>query len=67
LVEKTAEALPGGGRWRVYYLGFSRSGWSQSAPAIAEGLAGSFEGWEVVGAELVDLDQVAQDLTNWTA
>ena len=66
LVEKTAEALPGGSRWRVYFLGFSRNGWSQSALALAEGLAESDEEWEVVGAELVNLDQVAQDLTSWT-
>lgn len=66
LVEKTAQALPGGGRWRVYYLGFSRNGWSRTASALADGLAESFENWQVVGAELVDLDQVDQDLTSWT-
>jgi hypothetical protein len=67
LVEKTAQALPGPGPWRVYYLGFSRRGWSQAAPALAEELAGNFEDWEVVGAELVDLEQVDRDLTSWTA
>ena len=66
LVKKTAQALPGPGRWRVYYLGFSRSGWSQTAPALAEALTGNFADWEVVGAELVDLEQVDRDLTSWS-
>jgi len=66
LVERTEQALPGPGRWRVYYLGFSRSGWSRAAPALAKELAGSFENWDVAGAELLDLSQIARDLTQWT-
>lgn len=67
LVDKTAQALPGPGRWRIFYLGFSRSGWSRAAPDLVAELPQRTGGWDIAGAELLDLDQVARDLTEWTA
>ena len=67
--EKTSEIVPGQGNWRVYYLGFSRSGWTRAAleyqKAIQRGQL-SGKNWQVVGMRLVDLQQVDQDLEQWS-
>jgi hypothetical protein len=35
LVQKTDEFVPTEGRWRIYYLGFARGGWTQEAKTFA--------------------------------
>ena len=66
LVEKTGEIIPTDSNWKIYYLGFARSGWTDAARAYAQktkGLQGA--SWTVEGAELLSLDQVDQDLRKW--
>ena len=70
LIEKTEKVVPKEGKWRVYYLGFARSGWTQAAQAFSESLPKAKlkgENWHAVGMLLKDLDQVDNDLNDWTA
>jgi hypothetical protein len=69
LEAKTDEMLPGEGRWKVYYLGFARSGWTVEAQRYADDLesrASRGEDWQALGMKLLDLKQVDQDLADWT-
>lgn len=69
LVKKTDEIVPGEGRWRVYYLGFARGGWTREAKAFAadyEKLKAQGGNWPAVGMSLLDLKQVDQDLVEWS-
>ncbi len=69
LVQKTAEFVPTEGRWRVYYLGFARGGWSREALALANTFQSASiqgENWRAVGMSLQDLAQVDQDLKEWS-
>ncbi len=68
LVEKTDQVIPTQGKWRVYFLGFSRSGWTSGAKAFetemnATPLSGS--NWQSAGMNLLDLDQVSRNLADW--
>lgn len=69
LVEgKTAAIIPAQGEWQVYYLGFARRGWSESAREYAAEIdarkpAGA--NWQVAGARLLDLEAVDADLQAW--
>ena len=70
LVDKTEKVVPKEGNWRVYYLGFARSGWTQAAQAFSESLPKARlkgENWHAVGMLLKDLNQVDSDLNEWTA
>ena len=59
-VDKSDQVIPAQGKWQVYFLGFSRSGWTSGAKAF-EGemnstpLSGS--NWQSAGMSLLDLDQ----------
>lgn len=67
--EKTANMVPEQGKWRVYFLGFSRSGWTNGALAYQEELNRqpvSGENWVSVGMQLLSLDQVDRDLALWS-
>jgi uncharacterized protein len=69
LVGKTAEIVPRQGKWRVYYLGFARTGWTEAAQAFAAN-AGSLAppdgaNWQPVGMALLDLNCVDADLHRW--
>ena len=69
LVAKTSEIVPNNGSWRVFYLGFSREGWTSAAHAFAEELNTTEQqnkNWSVAGMELLDLEQIDQDLSTWT-
>jgi hypothetical protein len=37
--EKAAKVIPAQGKWKVYFLGFSRSGWTSGALAYQEEIA----------------------------
>jgi hypothetical protein len=71
LIEKKAERIvPGQGNWKVFFVGFSRAGWTSGARAYEDLInqqppAGP--NWKVSGIRLVELDGLDQDLQNWTA
>ena len=67
--EKTLRVVPEHGNWRIYYLGFSRSGWKEEALAYQtqiEQRPPTGRNWQVVGLRLLDLEQVDQDLEKWS-
>jgi len=69
LVDKASRVVPLDGLWRVYFLGFSRSGWNTAArdycaEITAEGVAGV--NWRSTGMRLLDLEQVDADLEAWS-
>jgi uncharacterized protein len=69
LVEKTGKVLPSEGQWKVYYLGFARQGWTEPAHRFADQAAsGNWHGenWRATGMQILDLNQVDQDLADWT-
>jgi uncharacterized protein len=70
LVEtKAPKVIPEQGRWRVYFLGFSRSGWTHSAVAYQEALVAkppAGENWKSAGIRLLALSDVDRDLADWS-
>ncbi|MFH1633712.1 MAG: ATP-binding protein [Chloroflexota bacterium] len=69
LVEKTSNIVPKQGRWRVYYLGFARGGWTEAAKIFAREFPPNGDdvgNWEVVGMKLFDLEKIDTDLGSWT-
>jgi len=63
------EIVPSEGKWRVYILGFSRSGWTEEAIQYQKELQKrkyKGENWQAVGMRLVDLNQLDQDLEQWS-
>lgn len=65
LVEKTAALVPKEGQWSVYYVGFARSGWTPEAHHYMTKSAQPSSpdaNWQVVGIQLLDLEQVDKDL-----
>jgi AAA+ ATPase superfamily predicted ATPase len=69
LVGKTEKVVPKNGHWRVYYLGFARYGWRQEAQTFSESLPKAKikgENWHAVGMMLKDLEQIDNDLYEWT-
>jgi AAA+ ATPase superfamily predicted ATPase len=66
--EKTQKIIPGGGPWRVFYLGFSRSGWTEGAQQyrhFIQRVRPGGQNWQAAGMLLLDLKRVDQDLTRW--
>lgn len=66
--DKTEKALPKGGKWKVYFLGFSRSGWTSSALAYQEEINRRpvyGENWISTGMRLLNLDEVDEHLAQW--
>ena len=56
LLEKTDKVLPREGNWKVFYLGFSRIGWKQSALDFARNFSKQgFSGtrWQAAGIMLI--------------
>lgn len=72
LVQLTKSILPRKAAWRIYYLGFSASGWTKAALVKAKRTVQgernnrSREQWEIVGIRLLDLAEVDKDLTQWS-
>jgi AAA+ ATPase superfamily predicted ATPase len=67
--EKTQKIVPSEGKWRVFFLGFSRSGWTDAALQYSKEFQNrklTGENWHVVGMRLVDLNQLDQDLERWS-
>ncbi len=69
LIEKTEKVLPREGQWQVYFLGFSRCGWKQSAlDFVRDFSAQNFGGkhWRAVGILLRSLSELDGELAEWT-
>jgi uncharacterized protein len=69
LIEKTDKVLPREGDWQVYYLGFSRLGWKQSALDFVRDFSSQRVGgkrWQAAGILLRNLSEVDQELADWT-
>jgi hypothetical protein len=67
--EKAAKIIPAQGKWKVYFLGFSRSGWTSGALAYQEEIARHpvrGENWVSTGMRLVTLDELDDNLALWT-
>jgi AAA+ ATPase superfamily predicted ATPase len=67
--EKTKNIIPEQGYWRVYILGFSRSGWTDGALAYQREInkrQPSGRNWNITGLRLLDLNQVDRDLERWS-
>jgi AAA+ ATPase superfamily predicted ATPase len=67
--EKATKIIPTRGMWKVYFLGFSRSGWTSGALAYQEEINQhpiQEENWVSIGLRLVTLDELDDDLTRWT-
>jgi uncharacterized protein len=68
VTQKAEKIVPSDGRWRVYFLGFSRSGWTRGAYAYIDELSQNpVEGknWITAGLRLLDLNEVDEDLVSW--
>ena len=62
--------VPEQGQWRVYFLGFARSGWTSGAMAYQDQVNQqpvSGANWVTGGVRLVTLEQVDNDLAAWSA
>jgi len=69
LIEKTEKVLPAEGKWKVFYVGFARNGWTSSAIQFARAVKNTEtrgERWQTVGMLLKTLDEVDADLDTWT-
>jgi uncharacterized protein len=66
--EKTQKIIPSQGNWRIFYLGFSRSGWTEDARKYQREISGSKprgENWQVTGMRLIRLDELDDDMQRW--
>ena len=69
IAEKIEKILPKGGKWQIYLLGFSRSGWTSGALAYRDEICQHpirYENWSTAGMRLLSLDEVDEDLAEWT-
>lgn len=71
LVDLTGSVINKSETWSVYYVGFSKSGWSEDAynqveSIVAKRFARSRHHWKLAGVRLLDLDEVDADLVRWS-
>ncbi|MBN2118567.1 MAG: ATP-binding protein [Anaerolineales bacterium] len=69
VVEKAAKIIPARGKWKIFFLGFSRSGWTSGALAYQQEINQrpvQGENWVSIGMRLLTLNEVDDDLTKWT-
>ncbi len=67
--EKAAKIIPARGKWKVFFLGFSRSGWTSGALAYQQEIDQQpvqGENWVSIGIRLLTLNELDDDLTRWT-
>jgi len=67
--EKARKIVPNRGKWKVYFLGFSRAGWTSGAVAYQKQINQQpvvGPNWSSSGMRLVELDQLDRDLERWT-
>jgi AAA+ ATPase superfamily predicted ATPase len=68
LIQKTDHFVPSTGTWKVYYLGFARGGWDEAVYLKTKQISKMNvcgKNWTSVGAAVMNLEQVDQDLSNW--
>jgi uncharacterized protein len=69
LVEKRARyVIPNERNWQIYFIGFSRKGFSEDAVTYANEVNHnplSGKNWHSVGMRLIDLEQIDDDLNSW--
>jgi uncharacterized protein len=66
--ERATRIIPARGKWRVYFLGFSRSGWTSGALAYQDEINQhpiQGENWVSIRLRLVTLDELDGDMTRW--
>jgi AAA+ ATPase superfamily predicted ATPase len=71
LVDMTASVINKTEPWKVYYIGFSKAGWTADALAeveksVAERLNRLRSQWQLAGVRLLDLNDVDADLVRWS-
>jgi AAA+ ATPase superfamily predicted ATPase len=67
--EKASLVVPEQGTWKVFFLGFSRSGWASGARAYEKEInQNPVQGanWASVGMKLLTLENLDLDLARWT-
>ena len=70
LVEKAKLAVPDKEDWQVYFLGFSKSGFTRQAEEFAQAIAKARPAgsrWAIAGCLLVDLPRLDRDLAEWAS
>lgn len=69
LIAETSYFVPKFGEWTVDFIGFSASGWTTEARALAHTVKQTRESgtnWQTVDFHLLDLENVHADLARWT-
>jgi len=67
--EKASLIIPAKGNWKVYFLGFSRSGWTDGAMTYQDDINKnpvSGQNWVSTGIKLIDLAQLDADMIELT-
>jgi AAA+ ATPase superfamily predicted ATPase len=67
--EKAIKVVPELGKWRIYFLGFARSGWTNGALAYQDEINQqpiSGTNWVSAGMRLLALDTIDNDLAAWS-
>lgn len=67
--EKAYRVIPARGNWKVYFLGFSKSGWNDSALAYKDEINKkpvSGKNWVSTGMQLIDLERLDADMLELT-
>lgn len=67
--EKAAKIVPKRGKWKVFFLGFSRGGWTSGALAYHNLINRQpviDSNWVSTGMRLIELNQLDRDLKKWT-
>ena len=67
--EKVKKIIPKNGLWKVYFLGFSRSGWTDNAFSYQDEINNDpirGENWFSTGMRLLTLKDIDQDLMEWS-
>ena len=69
LIENQADKIvPKNRNWEVFFIGFSRSGWTQTARDYAKEVGKKGYGgkkWNLIGTRLLSLDEVDEDLARF--
>jgi hypothetical protein len=65
--EPGSRGCAAGRQWRVLFIGFSRSGWTDAARLFARDFAKEApeEHLRIIGMELLDLKRIDDDLAAW--
>ena len=69
LEQKAARIVPAQGKWKVLFLGFSRSGWTSGAQGYQDEINRQpvrGANWVSTGMQLISLNTLDHDLTQWT-